>query len=151
MLKKFILVLIVVMIMFTMLPNLASAHVKGVCKPRECYAPVFRGKLTIKGKLCPGSTITVSGTGFRPGTQVNIFFDGSNIGQATVNSRCTATFQYTIPSDTRRGFHTIKMQGERNVGGTLVLSKTIYIKICKPKKVSYPGSSSIFEKILGWL
>jgi hypothetical protein len=46
-----------------------------------------------------GANITISGTGFTPGTQIFVNFGGSPIGSTTSNSQGAFSMPYTIPSD----------------------------------------------------
>ena len=46
-----------------------------------------------------GAPVTISGTGFTPGTQIFVNFGGNQIGTTTSNSEGAFTIGYTIPGD----------------------------------------------------
>ena len=59
----------------------------------------------------PGSTTTVKGRGFSPNETVTITFDNTVVGTATASGMGTFTQVITVPSNARRGQHTVTATG----------------------------------------
>jgi hypothetical protein len=55
----------------------------------------------------PGQTITVSGNGAAPNTEVSATLDGTVIGTGTADASGVYSFEATIPQNTSAGSHTI--------------------------------------------
>ncbi len=58
----------------------------------------------------PGQTITVSGTGCPPNSQVNFLFDGSPAGGTTSGADGSYSGEVTVPSDASSGTHQITVE-----------------------------------------
>ena len=140
MLRRMLNILIVaISLLAILLPSLALAANRDSGQACEPYARTYKGGLIIKGApYYPKTAIHMTGKRFAPGTIVKVYWDGQYIGETTADSRGNASFDYAIPEDATRGLHSANMQGERNKGGTLVLTGRLHVII---KRAPWRGSS----------
>jgi hypothetical protein len=95
--------------------------------------PVDTGTLDITGggdgPLDPGETVTLTGTGFAPGGQVEVSILSDPIVLATVLADATGSFKVTvaIPKGLTSGEHVLKATGPSATGGLRVLSTSVEI------------------------
>jgi hypothetical protein len=87
----------------------------------------------------PGEPITVSGSGYAPGTTVTITFESTprviGVLQADASGRFTA--QVVVPADATPGMHTIRATGLGDDGSTRVVSAAIMVMA--PAAAAAPG------------
>lgn len=90
--------------------------------------PVERGSLSVDGTPAPGNTVTVSGSGFAPGSEaeVTVASDIQSLGTFTADGSGAVTAEVTIPS-LDEGSHTLTMEGSLAGGGTLILTATFSV------------------------
>lgn len=58
-----------------------------------------------------GEEVTVTGTGFEPGEDVEFTFDGQSVGTESANNDGEATLEFTLPEDTESGPYTLEAVG----------------------------------------
>ena len=77
----------------------------------------------------PGGSLTLTGTGFGPGTTVTgvAYSDPVVLGRATATSTGTVSLRVTIPSTLPAGTHTLQLQGVDPSGDRRVLSATVQV------------------------
>jgi len=78
----------------------------------------------------PGQPITISGSGYEPGTTVTITFESTprviGVVQADASGRFTA--EVVVPPDATPGMHTIRATGMGDDGTTRVVSASILVR-----------------------
>jgi len=100
-------------------------------EPTEPYAKVFQGALIVKaGAVKAGESITASGSGFKPGESVSVFWNGVFQFAVTADGKGSVSFEFVIPIDAKAGIHTLSAEGPttKPAGAKLVLSRTIVVK-----------------------
>lgn len=77
--------------------------------------------------VAPGSTVTLSGSGFAPGASIQITIASTPRLLATVTADGSGSFTatVTIPSGLEPGTHTLSATGASASGGTVVLTQQI--------------------------
>lgn len=97
--------------------------------------PVSTGTLvvseeTVGGSVDPGDSITVSGSGFAPGAQIDIVIESDPVLLATVRADVTGYFETTVTIPTEGvapGAHTLKATGPDATGGLRVLAVQVQV------------------------
>ena len=87
----------------------------------------------------PGQTITVSGTGCAPGSNVNFLFDGQPNGGTTADGTGNFSGSLTVPSDASSGTHTVTAQCGAQV---LAFEITVNPAVVAAPAIPRTGSSS---------
>ena len=129
--KKLLIALLVIALLSVSAPAFAKHHT-------EPYAKVFRGALKVsKTLVAPGQTITASGKGFVPNSNVSVLWDGKYSATVSASPDGSISFSFTVPSGAKLGLHTLSAQGPRAKGGTLILSHMIIVKKTKGKYGSH--------------
>lgn len=153
MLRKFVFWLLVVSLLISM-PSLAVAWGKPCPKSCEPYSKIFKCILNIKGSSWkPGVKVCLTENGFKPGVIVSITWDGKKIKEVCANSKGCVSYGFTVPKNSSKGNHTLGVIGSKNKGGTLSLSKSIFVnnkngKKAKPAKYySYRSISAISKDV----
>jgi hypothetical protein len=77
----------------------------------------------------PGGSVQISGSGFVPGTTVQLLLFSSPVSLGTVqaNGAGAITASVTIPANTPPGQHTLQAVGQAGSGGTLTLMAQIMV------------------------
>jgi hypothetical protein len=77
----------------------------------------------------PGEAVTISGSGFAPGSEVTITIESTPQTLTTVSADADGAFTATvqIPTDLSPGSHTLKATGVTPDGATLVLSTEVTV------------------------
>src|SRR5207248_3469956 len=60
----------------------------------------------------PGTSLTVTGAGFRPGEAVTLNFNGPAVGTATADTNGNATWTFTVPATLAPGQYGVTATGE---------------------------------------
>lgn len=94
--------------------------------------PVHTGTLQVTGSttgLLPGSSLTVSGGGYMPGSsiQLSLYSEKHVLGTETADPSGSFTGAYGLPTDLCQGSHTVEAVGPAPDGGTLIETVTITI------------------------
>ena len=108
------------------------------------YQP--NGTLTLSsGSADPGSEVTVSGTGFAPGSPVQIIIESASLQLATVTTDSSGAFSntVTIPA-TLAGVHTISAIGVDPGGSLRVLSSPITVSAAPATSTALLSDPAIF-------
>lgn len=86
------------------------------------YAPTGGSASSVSGP--PGSRITVSGSGFQPGSSVTVEFFSTPVvlGTTTADATGRATASVSIPSNAAEGPHTIELIGVNPSGAAITVS-----------------------------
>lgn len=118
--------------------------------------PLTSGTLSVSGAsgpLEPGESVLLSGGGFRPGAEVEIWLNSDPIFISAVNASATGAIDVSvqIPTNAPAGRHTLEARGAAPGGGTLVLRAPVVIAASdsagsggaadNEKRLFQPGSS----------
>lgn len=79
--------------------------------------------------LVPGERFTVSGSGFRPGSTVEVFFrsDPVLLGTLTATATGVVSGSFEVPEGAEPGRHTVELRGVDPDGDPRVLSVTVTV------------------------
>jgi hypothetical protein len=133
-------------VIFLLMSGIALAQV-------QPYGPTYTGSATVsQTEAGPGELITVSGSGFKPGSTVQVFWDGVKIASAVADENGFVSVQFRIPSDASPGVHTVSLVGERAQGGTLTLSKNItVVGVVSEGLLPFTGGQLMLALLVGGL
>ncbi len=88
---------------------------------------------------CP-ETITVSGSGFSPGSRVTISFEGDVVARAMVDAQGEFAAEITVPA-AEPGRHTLTVSGEDTRGRAVSRNVTIQCVAESPAGVALTGTN----------
>ena len=90
----------------------------------------------------PGQPVTVSGSGYEPGTTVTITFESTPqvVGVVTADAAGRFTAEIVVPTDATPGMHTIRATGLGADGTTRVMVAAI--RVMDPAAGAAPGAGS---------
>jgi LPXTG-motif cell wall-anchored protein len=93
------------------------------------YPPAPPSVTASASSVCAGCTVTVSWTGFKPGSTISITMHSERVylGTATVDATGTASKILKMPHDIDRGVHTITGAGTTIDGNGMTLSIKITV------------------------
>lgn len=100
----------------------------------------------------PGTEITLSGSGFAPGAQIDIVIESDPIHLGTVNADATGYFEATVTIPTTglpAGDHTLKATGPDPTGGLRVLSISVEVAGSPGAAAPRPGGSAYGLPVTG--
>jgi len=78
-----------------------TATGRGSNKTASTVFTINQGAATLTfdpAQAAPGASLTVTGTGFRPGESVTLTFNGPTVGTATADTGGNVTWTFTVPS-----------------------------------------------------
>lgn len=136
----------------------ATAQTTGECDPEQTagYAPDECSLTTTTSEVGPGGTLTISGTGFVPGSEVRLALigsEGSSISLGTVVADGEGAFskEVTIPDSVLAGQYTVTATGLDPSGNERVLSIAITVVGGAPPAAGAPPSrGGIRSAVTGW-
>lgn len=119
------------------------------------------GAVTINDTtLTSGQSFTVTASGFRPGSPVEVIFNSTPIllGTPIASATGTATGSYAVPASAEAGSHTIQMKGIDPSGGALSRSVAVTVMTTAqsgsttadtPRRLAFTGASSAAVALCG--
>jgi hypothetical protein len=70
------------------------------------------------GKVKPGDSVSVLGSGFKAGTNVGVTFDGGGITNVNADSSGAIAFSYKLPGNLSYGTHSFTAEGDSSSKAT---------------------------------
>ncbi len=86
-----------------------------------------RSKRAAEKPSAPKRTLTASGHGFAPDSEVAVFFDGSFAARGRADERGRASIEFEVPERAGVGVHSVAMRGVTPDGAPLVLTANVTI------------------------
>lgn len=90
------------------------------------YPPEVRGEVAVSDStlVCPGDSVTVTGTAWAPGEEVRILFDGTQIATVVPNAQGGFSVTVTTP-EASLGLHTLTAIQEAPAEGQITAEASI--------------------------
>lgn len=122
----------------------AAADPGAGCPTDQHYPPdgdgcVANGLRLSHPKIKPGKVEVVAILGYKTGSTVTVYFDGSPVGTARMSGHQWAKVVFTIPADASLGDHTITAKGQAQNGTMTTLSITVRVYL--PKGATRPATA----------